>query len=303
MLVPNDTPSLDLLRCFAVLHAERHVTRAAHKAGLSQPSMSRALDRLREVFDDALFVRTQRGMLPTARADLLAPQVQAVLDAAGALIRPVAFDPATLVRTFTIGTTDFPDVDLMPRLVALLAREAPNVTIQTRPLNDLGDALATGRLDLMISVRDAIPRDARITKLYDAGFVCAVRRNHPRVGKRLTLERYCELPHLLIAPAGNPGSRVDSLLAARGLARRVVVRVHTFLSAPAIVASSDLVLTAPSRVLEPVARPFRLRLLPPPLAVPDISLFVAWHPRVDDDPAHAWFRGMLVRASQRAANA
>ena len=120
----------------------------------------------------------------------------------------------------------------------------------------------------MISVRDAIPRDARITKLYDAGFVCAVRRNHPRVGKRLTLERYCELPHLLIAPAGNPGSRVDSLLAARGLARRVVVRVHTFLSAPAIVASSDLVLTAPSRVLEPVARPFRLRLLPPPLDGP-----------------------------------
>jgi len=188
----------------------------------------------------------------------------------------------------------------MPRLVAVLAREAPGVTLQSRPFDatTVGDALASGRLDVILSIREAIPAEARMTKLYDERFLCAVRRDHPGVGKRLTLERYCALPHLLIAPSGNPGSHVDSLLAARGLSRRVVVRVHTFLSAPAIVASSDLVLTAPARVLEPLARPFRLRLLPPPLEVPPISLHVAWHPRVDDDPAHAWFRGILVRASR-----
>ena len=302
MLSANDAPSLDLLRCFALLHDERHVTRAAHRAGLSQPAMSRALDRLRELFNDALFVRTPRGMLPTVRADELAPRVRSVLDAAGALIQPASFDPATLVRTFVIGTSDFFDAELMPRLVAVLAREAPGVTLQSRPFDPgVSDALAAGRLDVILSIREALPRDALLTKLYDERFLCAVRRDHPKVGKRLTLERFCELPHLLIAPSGNPGSRVDTLLAARGLSRRVVVRVHTFLSAPAIVASSDLVLTAPARVLEPLARPFRLRLLPPPLEVPPISLFIAWHPRVADDPAHAWFRGVLVRASRAAA--
>jgi DNA-binding transcriptional LysR family regulator len=296
----HDAPDLELLRCFALLHHEQHLSRAASRVGLSQPAMSRALGRLRDAFGDPLFVRTPRGMLPTARADALAPQVLAVLEAANALIRPAAFDPATLVRTFVIGTADFFDAELVPRIVEVLGKTAPGVSIQTRPLgDDIADALATGRLDMMIGVRESVPPDARATKLYEERFVCAVRRDHPRVGKRLSIERFVELPHLLIAPRGNPGSFVDTQLAARGLSRRVVVRVHTFLSAPAIVASSDLVLTAPSRVLEPLARPFRLRLLPPPIAVPNFSVLVAWHPRVHDDPAHAWFRAAIVGASRR----
>ncbi len=300
MHLTNDVPDLDLLRCFAMLHHERHLSRAAARVGLSQPAMSRALGRLRDAFDDPLFVRTPRGMLPTTRADALVPRVLAVLAAAGSLIEPERFDPRTLVRTFVIGVADFFDAELIPRLVEVLVRDAPGVSIHTRPIgDDVGDALAAGRLDLMIGVRESVPADARATKLYDERFVCAVRRDHPRVGKRLSIERFIELPHLLIAPMGNPGSRVDTALAARGLSRRVVVRVHTFLSAPAIVASSDLVLTAPARVLEPLAQPFRLRLLPPPVEVPGFAVLTAWHPRVHDDPAHAWFRAAIAAASRR----
>jgi DNA-binding transcriptional LysR family regulator len=296
----HEAPDLELLRCFAMLHHERHLSRAASQIGLSQPAMSRALGRLRDAFGDPLFVRTPRGMLPTVRADALAPRVLAVLEAAAALVRPAAFDPKTLVRTFVIGTADFFDAQLVPRLVELLAKTAPGVSIQTRPhADDVADALSSGRLDMMLGVRESVPPDAHATKLYEEGFVCAVRRDHPRVGKRLSIERFVELPHLLIAPRGNPGSIVDTALAARGLSRRVVVRVHTFLSAPAIVASSDLVLTAPSRVLEPLARHFRLRLLPPPIPLPNFSVFSAWHPRVHDDPAHAWFRATIVGASKR----
>jgi DNA-binding transcriptional LysR family regulator len=296
----HDVPDLDLLRAFATLHHERHLSRAAIRIGLSQPAMSRVLGRLRVAFGDPLFVRTPRGMLPTSRADELAPQVLAVLDAAGKLIRPTAFDPLTLARTFTIGVSDFFDAVLIPRLVEILAREAPGVAITTRPpADDIGDALAGGRIDLLLGVREGVPAEAQITKLYDETFVCAVRRDHPRVGKRLSLERFVAERHLLIAPGGNPGSRVDTALAERGLSRRVVVRVHTFLSAPAIVASSDLILTAPRRVLEPLAKPFALRLLPPPVDVPGFALFAAWHPRVHDDPAHAWFRAALGAASKR----
>src|SRR3569832_1193334 len=105
MLSANDGPSLDLLRCFALLHDERHVTRAAHRAGLSQPAMSRALDRLRELFSDALFVRTPRGMLPSVRAFELAPRVRSVLVAAGALIQPASFDPAARGRAGGSGAS------------------------------------------------------------------------------------------------------------------------------------------------------------------------------------------------------
>jgi DNA-binding transcriptional LysR family regulator len=295
----HECPGLDLLRCFAVLHHERHLSRAAMRVGLSQPAMSRVLGRLRDAFGDPLFVRTPRGMLPTARADELAPRVHAVLDAAEALVRPAAFDPATLARTFTIGTADFFDAMLIPRLIDQLA-VAPGVRVHTRPIDDdVSDALGSGRLDLTIGVREAAPSEARLGKLYDEQFVCAVRRDHPRVGRRLSLERFVELPHLLIAPGGNPGSRVDTALAARGLTRRVVVRVHTFQSAPAIVASSDLIVTAPARLLEPLAQRFRLRLLPPPIELPGFPVFAAWHPRVHDDPAHVWFRGALAAASKR----
>ncbi|HEU4613642.1 MAG TPA: LysR family transcriptional regulator, partial [Kofleriaceae bacterium] len=107
MQLMHDVPDLELLRCFVHLHRERHLTRAARHAGLSQPAMSRVLGRLRAAFSDPLFVRTPRGMLPTPRAELLAPQVEAVLDAAAALVRPASFDPARLARTFTIGTVDF----------------------------------------------------------------------------------------------------------------------------------------------------------------------------------------------------
>ena len=295
----HDLPDLELLRCFATLHRERHLTRAAEEVGLCQPAMSRALGRMRDAFADPLFVRGPRGMLPTPRADALAPQVLAVLDAAGALVRPAAFDPAKLVRTFAIGTTDFFDAQLVPRLVELLAG-APGVSITTRPLGtDVDDALATGRLDLAIGIADNIPPGAMAARLFDDGFACAIRADHPGVGKRLTLARYLELPHLLIAPRGTPGGTVDDALAKQGLTRRIVVRTHTFVSAPAIVAVSDLILTGPTRVLGPLAAPFRLRLLPTPLELPRFAISQIWHPRVHHDPAHAWFRGLVAHAARR----
>ena len=291
----DEGPSLDLLRCFVVLHHERHLSRAAVRAGLSQPAMSRALARLREVFGDPLFVRTAHGMLPTSRADVLVPRVRAVLEAARALVSPETFDPARLVRTFVVATAGFFDAELLPPLIETLAREAPGVSITTRPVGeDIGTALASGRVDLMVGIAPSIPTDAQRTRLYEERFVCAVRRDHPGVGETLGLDAYVALSHLLVAPSGTPGSTVDTALAALGLARRVVVRLHAFPSAPAIVARSDLVLTAPVRVIAPLAEPFGLRLVPLPFALDPVPVFAAWHPRVQADPAHGWFRSRVV---------
>lgn len=289
---------LDLLRVFDHLHRERHLTRAARLVGLSQPAMSRALARLREVFGDPLFVRTPRGMLPTTRAEELAPEVRELLRRASALVRPAALEPQTLERDFVVAGVDFLEADLLPRLVRLLAEEAPRATLTSRPLGpDASDALASGRADLAIGVRTTLPADAMTTHLFDDGFVCVVREGHPSVGRTLSLARFVALSHLLISPRGEPGSPVDTALAALGKSRRIAVRTHTFLSAPLVVAQTDLVLTGPRRVLVPMAAALGLRLLPPPVELRTFAVHMAWHPRVQHDPAHAWLRGLVKRAA------
>jgi DNA-binding transcriptional LysR family regulator len=289
----HEVDDLALLRCFAELHRERHLSRAAVRVGLSQPAMSRALARLRATFDDPLFVRTPAGMIPTARADVLAPRVRDLLTAAAALVRAPDFDPARLERTFVIAAAGFAEVQYLPTLIATLAREAPGVSVTVRPVG----ASLEDRVDVAIAIRDTLPRDARRVALYTETYACAVRADHPC--KRLTLARYVELAHLVVAPGDAPGGIVDSVLARRGLVRRVAVRVHTFPLAPAILAASDLIITAPHHSLAAVAGPYGLRLIAPPLELSHSGVFAAWHPRHHADPAHAWFRGKLLAACKR----
>jgi DNA-binding transcriptional LysR family regulator len=289
----HQVDNLEILRCFAQLHRERHLSRAALRVGLSQPAMSRALARLRTTFADELFVRTPAGMIPTARADALAPRVHDLLAAADALVRAPDFDPARLVRTFVIAAAGFAETQFLPPLVASLAREAPGVSITVRPV---GGGLED-RVDLVIAIRDTLPNDARHVQLYIESFACAVREDHPC--KRLTLARYVKLAHLVVAPGDRPGGRIDSALARHDLVRRVAVRVHTFPLAPAIVAASDLIITAPRRSLAAVAHAHRLRLMAPPLELAHSGVFAAWHPRLHADPAHVWFRGKLLAACRQ----
>jgi len=299
MHMTHDEPDLDLLRVFHALHTEQHVTRAARAVGLSQPALSRALGRLRLCFGDPLFVRTPRGMLPTPRAQQLAPAIDDVLGRARALVRPVALTPASLERTFVVGSVDFAESVLLPRLLALAAKEAPGVSITSRPLGaDAGDALAAGQLDLAIGVRAALPAGVMLKHLFDDDFVCVVRRAHPTVKRELTIEAFAALHHVLIAPRGEPGSPVDTALAAQGLSRRIAVRTHTFLAAPLIVAQTDLVLTGPRRVLVPMAKHLDLRLIAPPVELKGFAVYHAWHPRMQHDPAHVWLRALVHRAAK-----
>lgn len=287
-----DGPDLDLraMRLFLLLHAERHLTRAAHRAGLSQPALSRALARMREQLDDPLFVREGRGIVPTARADALVPRVEALLSAAEAVLRPTTFEPKTLSRRFVIGTHEFFDPHLMPRLAARLARVAPHVDVVTRPL----DELDSGTLDLTVSIRKALPMSVIGRKLYDEHLHCALRKGHPAARRKLDLDTFCALPHLVVAPKGVPGGLVERALAAVGRERRIAMQVHSFGSAPAIVAESDLLLTAPRRVLEGAHAAHGLRLFPPPLELAPLSIWLAWSARDRDDPAHAWFRDLVA---------
>lgn len=290
----NDGPDLSLLRVFDHLHRERHLTRAARQLGLSQPATSRALARLRELFADPLFVKSPRGMVPTPRAEALAPAIRDVLQRAAELVRPPELDLSMLEREIVIGSGDFLEADLLPRLAARVAEAAPGVSLTSRPIAaDSGDALAAGRLDLVIGVRPYMPPDSMGTHLFDDSFVCVVRGDHPVVKRSLSLDRYCALSHVLIAPRNEPGSPVDEALAKLGRRRRIAVRTHTFLSAPLVVAGTDHVLTGPARVLVPMAERLGLKLFDPPIELRSFAVWAGWHPRMHHDPVHTWIRQLL----------
>lgn len=307
----DNVPTLELLQDFDALFRERQLTRAAHRTGRSQPAMSRSLQRLRELFADALFVRTSQGMLPTPRAEALAPRVESVLDGARALVTKTTFDPRTLVRTFTIGASDLVDADLLASLAAAVSREAPLVDIVSMSARDVGaTALADGRVDLWVGTDESVPAGSKRQHLFDDAFLCAVRSNHPVLGtdgaqsrkrssarqsspRTMTVEAYVSLSHIQIAPRGTSGGPVDTALEKLGLSRRVAGRTTSFLSAPWIASRSDMILTGPSRLLRALAEPFALVTFAPPIAIPGFRIFQAWHPRVHEDAAHRWFRGLL----------
>jgi DNA-binding transcriptional LysR family regulator len=290
---------LNLVLALDALLAERHVTRAATRLGISQSAASHTLGRLRVLFDDPLLVRGPRGtMMPTPRAEQLAPAVHRVLvDLAGVLRGDAAFEPATARRTFRIGASDYVELVLLPRLLERLGRIAPGIDVWVHPFTDHGDeALGSGVLDVVIGPPRGAARPAGSYEkvLFDEAFTCIVRAGHPLADSRMTLARYCAAPHLLVAPRGTPGSIVDDVLAAAGRSRRIAAAIPHFLVVPYVIAGSDLVATLASRVAAMFAETLGLVCMPPPLALPKFQIAVAWHERSHRDAPQRWFREQLI---------
>ena len=292
---------LNLLTSLDVLLDEKNVTRAARRLGRSQPAVSHHLRRLRELLGDPLLVRTPRGMQTTPRAAELRPAVRATLEAAEAVLQAAPrFDPARAERGFVLAMVDQAAFQLLPPLVTRIAEAAPRITLQLRPPPaDLTAALSDGELELAIGVFGDAPSGIRTEPLWRESFACAVRRGGPAARGALDLERYLARPHLLVAPRGRPGSIVDDLLARDRLRRRIAVVVPHFLVAPAIVATSDLVWTAPAGLAHALAASYPLAVRPPPLPLPGFTIAMRWHLRLDRDPGLAWLRAMLREVAPR----
>jgi DNA-binding transcriptional LysR family regulator len=288
---------LNLLVVFEALWRERHVTRAAHRVGMSQSAFSHALKRLREQLDDELFQASPRGMLPTPRAQELAhPISDAMVILRRGLDAPTSFDPRALKRTFTIGTTDYGELIFLPELAERVGRLAPQVTLNIRPLDRPARDLAAGAQDLVLG---PMVEGARFEVLFQDPFVCLLRAGHPLAKKRLTLERYVQLPHVLVSPTGAGEARVDEALRKLGRSRRVTVRVPHFLAAPLAISESDHVITLPSRVAHTVAPLRRFTIHKPPLTIAPLTARMFWHERNDHDPAHRWLRTLVREIAKK----
>jgi DNA-binding transcriptional LysR family regulator len=281
---------LNLLTSLDALLAEQNVTRAAKRLGRSQPAVSHALRRLRDLLDDPLLVRDKAGMAATPRALALRGPVRAALDAAEVVLRskPV-FDPATAARTFTVSMADQGSFLLLPPLVERLAREAPGIRIEVRPASHqlLDDCeLATG-------VFEPAPPGIEETQLWHENFVCLLRKGSAGARGPFDRKRYLGLAHLVVAPRGAPGSYVDDLLARTNERRTVALRVPHFLVAPYVVAATDLVWAAPESIARVFVEQLPLVAREMPVRLDGFTITMRWHTRMDRDPGLAWLRGVM----------
>lgn len=294
---------LNLVRVLDALLEHRSVTKAARQLGLSQSATSHALGRLRTLLRDPLFIRDKHAFSPTARAAALAqPLRQALEDLERTLLPPPPFDPKTARRRFTIATADYAQFVLLPELVKRLTSEAPGVDLWFRVFTEPSpERAASEDADVVIGPRlQGLGGSAIVERaLFDERFVCILRASHPALTKRWTPERFAALQHVLIAPGGQPGGTVDEALARLGLDRRVTVGVPHFLSAPYIVLDSDLVATVPERLARLVSSSLNLEVREPPIPVPGFGVYLYWHRRFQDDPAHVWLRSQIVAASNK----
>jgi len=283
---------LNLLVALEALLAERNVTRAARRLGLSQPALSAQLARLRDLFGDPLFLPAQRGVTPTARATELEAPVRRALDQMReVLARGRGFDPATADLTVAIACSDYVQIAVIAPLALDLRVSAPDLRLAIRQLdgNLLGQQMQAGMVDLAVMTPATAPPALRTRRLFHERYVTIARRRHPKAKARLTLDDFTALDHVVVSPRGGGfGGPVDTALGKLGRKRRIAVSAASFLFVPELVARSDLIATVPERLVRD--RTKRLQVFEPPLAVEGFAIGLVWHERTHRHPAHRWLR-------------
>ncbi len=288
---------LNLLTVFATIMEERSVTRAGERLGLSQPATSGALARLRDTFRDPLFIRTGRSFEPTARALSLMERLGPAMAALSEAVAPaVPFDPATDRRDFRIAAQDDITIALLPRLMPILAAEAPHCTLNVRrgDWKSIPHQFERAEVSAAIGyIADDLPANAKRRTVLSGHFVVLRADSSP---DPISLDEYCARPHVLVTHAGDLKGVADEALAKLGRSRRVVLGVTDFGVLPSILAGTGLVASVPDFVAETLAAQAGLRVDPTPFPAPDAVISLAWRGATDADPAERWLRGRIVAA-------
>jgi DNA-binding transcriptional LysR family regulator len=286
------TPDLNLLITLDALLDEGSVARAARRLRLSPSAMSRALARLRETTGDPLLVRAGRGLVPTPRAIELRERVSQLVQAGEAVLRPAEkLDLEHLVRTFTLRTSEGFVENFGPDLIARVSAEAPGVRLcfvqkpdrDSTPLRDGSVDLETGVVGPMTAP------ELRVQALFRDRFIGVVRMGHPLSQGEVTPSRYAAGRHIHVSRQGVDKGPIDEALSAAGLERNIATIVGGFSPALALARASDLIASVPER--HTVNLRTGMHSFPLPVATPEITVSLLWHPRLDADPAHRWLRG------------
>lgn len=299
----TDIKSVDfnLLATFDAIYEEKQITRAAERLNVTQSTVSGTLVRLRQLFDNQLFVRHRNGMTPTRRAEQLAPDIKRLLKNLQEVLAPVAFDPKTADFTARISANDYGQMIILLPLIQELHQLAPDVRLSIIPFEtvELVEKFRTGQVDIAITIPEMAPQDFPSRYLFSDRYVGVVRHDSPIAGDHIDLDTFCDIGHILVSPTGGgTESATDTKLRQIGRKRRVMVSAPNFRLALDLARKGDYLAILPERFLDPEDKTVRTLELPIDLDGPDA--IVVWHPRIHEDQAYKWLINLIVRTTQNA---
>ncbi|MDP1657547.1 MAG: LysR family transcriptional regulator [Hylemonella sp.] len=285
-----------LLTIFDEIYKTKSVTRAGQNLDLPQTSVSLALGRLRQQFNDPLFVRTSKGMEPTPHAkELVKPLRQALQILQAATRQQVVFEPALSERQFRISMTDFSHLEFLPSLINRVSERAPSVQIEIlRITPDTASLLESGDSDLAVGFMPELDAGFFQQNLFQQNFACVVRKTHPRIGTRMTENLYKRESHVVVTAAGTGQDLIEKTLTRKGIQRKIALSLPTLPGLGNLLANTDLVATVPVRVAQTLVRIAQVKLLAPPIAFPSFMIKQHWHERYQHDPANRWLRSQMA---------
>jgi len=297
--VTQKTPDLNLLPIAFALYDELSVSRAARLLGMSQPAVSMALRRMRETFDDPLFIRVASGIAPTPRAHTIIQGARPLVSRLQEdLLKGQTFDPAATTRAFALGMSDVGEMAFLPIVLPHLRSLAPKAAIRAVSVAaaHLAHELEKGEVDVAIGFYPSLAStNFRHRRLSTHGFACLLRRDHPKRAERLSVADYVAAEHIAVREEGRSQEVMERFFERRRVRRKVVIYASHFLGVPAVIASSDLIATVPYAMAKDFARMSpQLAVALPPFEIPGFDLKVYWHRRFDNEPRNRWLREQLI---------
>ena len=285
---------LNLFIAFDVIYTEGNLTKAGKVLGITQPAVSNALSRLRETFDDELFVRNSGGMTPTPMAQNIVGDIRKALSLMrNSVAESDSFDPYTAKTLYKIAIGDTSEYRLLPDLLRSLGKEAPDVDIESfrADRTDTPRELASGNIDFAVDPPIHTDSSLHHAKLFKDKYVIAVRNKHPLTKlKKITLDDYLSMHHMHISSRRKGLGHVDIALTKLGVTRRILLRAQHFLVSPFILEQSNLVLTTSNGFAESL----NLKTLKLPFKVPNLELHLYWHSSHATDPSNIWMRKLIL---------
>ena len=290
---------LNLFTVFDAIYTEANLTRAGQIVGITQPAVSNALSRLRETFNDPLFVRTAQGMVPTPMAQNIIGPVRNALQLLRVSVQESRiFNPLQANKTFRISMTDLIEAVILPPLFQRLRRQAPAVQIESflAKRRETTKELAAGRIDFAVDAPLNTDPQVRHVKLLEDRYVCAMRKGHPLAKDKISLDDYLSLTHIHISSRRSGLGLVDLALGKMGIQRKIALRSQHYLMASQVMQQTDMAMTVP----ESFAHRHGLHAVDLPVNdVPAQETHLYWHESTDQDPANRWMREQLIELCQQ----